>query len=302
MCAVVLLLGSATGITLLIQNLSAAPTIPQGGAGQSALPPASSQAGPAVSGGPQGGDISKESWDFIGPVQQDVLQMSLVAPDYRMIALPANGRVDMSYFDDVTFVGDSITQGMEYYKTIPNASYCAYKGIGPKQIYDGTIQTHHNGDQDVPMEFLRASNPKKVYVLMGTNTMVTFDDDTLLLYYDEMLAQIMQNLPGVQIYVQSITPVIPGVDSRMSNERIAGLNDRLAKMAWEKGLYFVNLQEALADENGGLRTEYGAASDGYHMTGQGTRAWLEYLITHTAYHPDNPYLEGSGYYQQLLPE
>ena len=307
MCAVVVLLGMATGITVLIQNLSGPAVLPPESGGQPQSQPQASQSVPqdgvdVSTGRPGDTGIDDSAWNYVGPAPQNVAQMSLTSPDYRMIALPANGRVDMSYFDDVTFVGDSITQGMELYGTIPNAKYAAYKGIGPKQIYDGTVQTHYNGDQDVPMEFLVASAPKKVYVLMGTNTMVSFNDDDLLAYYDEMLNQIMLNLPGVQIYVQSITPVIPGVDSRMSNERINGLNDRIAKMAWEKGLYFVNLQEALADENGGLRTEYGAAKDGYHMTGQGTRAWLEYLITHTAYHPDNPYLEGSGYYQQLLPE
>ncbi len=296
--SVVLMLGLSFGLTSIIQGFGGSST-------SSVLLPASTStptlADTSVSlpsiGAEGSGDA--ESWNFIGPVEQSTEQMQMVAPDYRMIALPENGRVDMSYFDTVTFVGDSITQGLQLWKTIPNAHFSAYRSINPREIYNGTIQTNMNGEEEVPIDAVVASQPDNIYVLLGTNTMMSYSDEDLLAYYSNMLDAFIERLPGVGIYVQSITPVVAGIDPRFDMDRIRSLNDQLAKMAWEKGLYFLDLHEALADENGDMRPEYGSQSDGYHMTAAGCDAWLEYLLTHTAYHPRNPYLEGSHYYQQL---
>lgn len=267
----------------------------------SSLPAESTSAGADA---PAGTDVpvDNSSWNFIGPVAQTINNMQILSPDYRMIALPENGRVDMSYFSTVTFVGDSITQGLELYKTqgIPNARYCAYKSIGPKQIYDGSIQTRADGTQEVPIEALVASAPRNVYILLGTNAMVGMDDASLLAYYQEMLTALRAALsPDVNFYIQAITPVRPGID-RLPQERITGLNHALAAMAWANGVNFVDLNEPLAGDDGYLREDF-SGSDGYHLTPAGYSAWVEYLVTHTAYSPENPYLEGSAYYQPVQP-
>lgn len=249
--------------------------------------------------------VDKTSWNFVGPVQQDAEAMTMVEPDRRMISLPENGRVDMAYFDTSVFVGDSITQGLQIYTSgIPNAKYCAYKGASPKAIYDGSIVTRTDGTQEVPMEALAGYQPDNVYILLGTNAMVAMDDEALLAYYSEMLDVMKATLlPGVNFYIQSITPVLQGVDGRFDMDRIRNLNDQLAKMAWEKGVYFLDLHEALAGDDGWLRSDYGATKDGYHLTPSGYSAWVEYLVTHTAYNQRHAhlYLEGSHYYTQLPP-
>ncbi|MDL2219322.1 GDSL-type esterase/lipase family protein [Ruminococcaceae bacterium OttesenSCG-928-O06] len=249
--------------------------------------------------------VDNTAWNFIGPVQQDAEAMLVVTPDRRMIALPENGRIDMQYFDNVVFVGDSITQGLEMYSAgIPNAKYCAYLGVSPKGLYDGSMQKRRDGVTEVPLEALVAHQPDNVYVLLGTNAMVGMGDEALLTYYSEMLDAFKEALhPEVCIYVQSITPVVQGRDARFDMDRIRALNDQLAKMAFEKGLYFVDLNEALAGDDGWMRSDYGAG-DGYHMTPAGYAAWVEYLVTHTAYNRRHAhlYLEGSNYYQQLPPE
>lgn len=296
------ILGAAYLITALIQGGSVPANV-----SSVSLPPVSvpqpvvsSQAPADPTGPPSPPAVDNTSWNFVGPVQQDAGDMQLIAPDYRMIALPENGRVDMRYFDTVTFVGDSLTQGMKLWG-VPNAHYCAYKSIGPKGIYDGSIWTNVNDNQEVPLEALAESQPDNVYVLLGPNAMVAYrDNDIFVTYFSEMLDAMKAALPeGVHIYLQSITPVRPGNQPGLQMERINTLNDMLAKLAWEKEVYFVDLTEALAGEDGYLREEYGAAKDGYHLTSTGVKAWVEYLITHTAYSPKNPYLEGSHYYSQL---
>jgi hypothetical protein len=89
--------------------------------------------------------------------------------------------------------------------------------------------------------------------------------------------------------VQSITPVLQGVDNRFHFEDFVYLNNELAKLAWEKGLYFLDLHETLAGDDGWLRKDYGAR-DGYHMQPVGYAAWVEYVVTHTAYSPRHAHL------------
>ena len=51
------------------------------------------------------------------------------ALDFRMAALPRTAPVEKSWFSQVSFVGDSLTQGMQMYDTgLPGAMFCAYRG------------------------------------------------------------------------------------------------------------------------------------------------------------------------------
>lgn len=237
--------------------------------------------------------VTEQDWNTIGPLLQ-TNNTTLTAPDYRMIALPENGRVDISYFNDTTFIGDSITQGFSLYtKSLP-AKYCAYKNISPKGIYDGSAWENQNKETEVPLDAIVASNPQKVYILIGANALGGTTDEAFIQYYTEMLNQIKNRLgPNVQYYIQSITPVRP--DSKFDQNRINQINDLLAQLAYQQDMHFVNLVEVLAGDDGYLREEY-AGYDGIHMLEPGYTAWIDYLVTHTAYNPQNPYLEGSPAY------
>lgn len=297
--AVLAMLGIAWLLSVFIQGGKEELTqpVPSSVVSTGSIPAASSSSVPAASSTPAAQLTDNSAWNAPGPIQQNAEQMQLISPDYRMIALPENGRVAMEYFNTATFVGDSLTQGLELYKQqgIPNAHYCAYKGIGPKQIYDGSIQKRRDGEQEIPMDALVASQPDNVYILLGANAMVGMDDESVIAYYKEMLTQIKANLnPAVGIYIQALTPVRPDNKPAFDMERIRGLNNQLAKMAWEESVYFIDLMEPLQAEDGFLREEF-AGSDGYHLSPEGYSAWVEYLVTHTAYNRRNPYLEGSPY-------
>lgn len=209
------------------------------------------------------------------------------ALDFRMAALPQTPPVDVSYFTQASFLGDSLTQGMQIYDTgLPNANFCAYKGVGPNAVVNGTTCKRSDGVEEVPMEALAAQQPKVLYVLLGTNVLGRDGDyANFLTYYRLMLDMIHQQLPDTIVYVQSITPVRPEVSAEerhagLNRDRLCRINDELAAIALEKNCYFLNLWEALADENGDLKAEY-AQPDGYHLKPEGYTAWVEYLSTHT---------------------
>ena len=207
------------------------------------------------------------------------------ALDFRMAAVPQSTAVEKSWFNDVSFVGDSLTQGMQLYDTgLPNAHFCAYKGVGPNAVVNNTTCRRADGEKEVPMEALASQQPRALYILLGTNVLTSDSDYTsFLTYYRLMLDMISQALPNTKIYVQSITPVRPEVSKKspgLYKERLCEINDALSAIALEKGCTFLNLWEALADENGDLIEEY-AQPDGYHLLPAGYDAWVEYLCTHT---------------------
>ncbi|MFV8224236.1 hypothetical protein ACKVMQ_14020, partial [Faecalibacterium hattorii] len=89
------------------------------------------------------------------------------ALDFRMAALPASAPVEKSWFAQVSFVGDSLTQGLQIYDTgLPGAQFCAYKGVGPNAfVENGTSCKRVDGVTEIPLDALTAQQPKAVYVL-----------------------------------------------------------------------------------------------------------------------------------------
>ncbi len=222
------------------------------------------------------------------------------AMDYRLAAQGASGLVDKVYFDGATFIGDSITQGLQLYSTgLPNANYCAYRSVGPQAFVNGTTVTDVNGVSQIPLEALVESAPEQVYIMLGTNTLTSNSDYTsFLAYYGQLIDMIKELLPHVEIYVQSVPPVRPEVSATrpgLYKERLAMINDELAALALSKDCYYINLWEVLADENGDFRAEF-AAADGIHMNPDGYAVWVEYLRTHTEYKPGVVYEVGTSYY------
>ena len=207
------------------------------------------------------------------------------ALDFRMAALPRTAPVEKSWFSQVSFVGDSLTQGMQMYENgLPNAHFCAYKGVGPNAEVTGTTCKRADGGAEIPMDVLAAQQPRALYILLGTNVLNRDDDySSFLTYYRLMLDMVSQSLPNTTLYVQSITPVRPEVREKhpgLYKERLCRINDELAAIALEKHCVFLNLCEVLADENGDLKAEY-AQPDGYHIKPDGYSVWVEYLAAHT---------------------
>ena len=266
---------------------------PQTGAGgiaQNILAPLPMQGEAASGSGSEGaadssGTAQAVQLESFGPARQTDGAYTIKAYDASVIRQPTCGQVDLSYFSDAAFLGDSLTQGMQIYSSgLPEASFCAYRGANPSVVVNGTTCKRSDGGTEVPMEVLTARQPPVLYILLGTNVLNRDGDySSFLTYYRLMLDMISQALPNTQIYVQSITPVRPEVRNShpgLYKERLCEINNELAAIALEKNCAFLNLWEALADDNGDLKAEY-AQPDGIHIKPEGYPAWVEYLATHT---------------------
>ncbi len=257
---------------------------------------------PADSSEEQGSDSSTTPGTitpFVLPdtVEQTINTQPMQSPSYKMLSLPENGTVDISYFNDVTFIGDSLAQGfVEVYSTFPDSGSVAFKSMSSDGFVTKLVEDAE-GNSVSPIELVANNNPKKVYILIGVNDLVWMSDDQMVASFGMLIDALGQRIPGLQIYLLSVPPQTAsrGTDERYSVARINGLNDRLAVMAIEKNAYFVDLHEILADEAGNLKEDI-AAGDGFHITPQGYLMIRDYLMTHTVHTPSNPYVEGSPLY------
>lgn len=301
----VLLAGLVWFVVGIAGRLSAAPSSSSAPAASGSAPAAVSAAAatpaPAASDGSTTA-LSREPWAG-GSVARTINTFAPVATDRRMIALPENGEVELSYFDDATFVGDSITTGWNVYRAadglLPDAHVVAEIGVSPPVGGVQWARNKNTSDLYDPMQAIADTVPKKVYLMFGTNLLVNQSDateDKLISDYGTFIDDLGARIPGCEIYIQSILiPTAEGTAAKpgLNAERINRVNDRLAALAFEKGCHYLNVQEYLC-RDGVLNWDI-AAADGIHLNIEGYRAWLHYLRTHTAYRADTAYVGGSPY-------
>ncbi|MEG1550056.1 MAG: GDSL-type esterase/lipase family protein [Ruthenibacterium sp.] len=234
-------------------------------------------------------------WNTMMPLDRTI-NFEMMSVDSRMLSLPQNGRVSRDYFKTALFIGDSITQGMDLYDdALPDGAtqVCAYLGIGPKQILENSVGKRRDKTEVAMWDDICAKTPQNIYILLGTNALVSQTDESISKFYGDLLDKLRTQFPKIPIYVQAITPVTADTAAKrpnMANDRIRLLNNALCQIVLSKGMYYVNIQEAIANVAGDLPDEI-AGTDGYHLQPEGYRLWIDYLSTHTAYSPYNvPFL------------
>ena len=209
--------------------------------------------------------------------------------------------MDLSYFSDAAFLGDSLTVGFSDYSiNLGGALICGYTGVGPDAIVNRSAVKSSVRGQEVALDVLAAARPKKLYILLGTNTLTTLGAaDRFLAYYGQMLDLLRQALgDDCVIYVQSIPPVRPEAAAEkpgLASDVLRSVNEQLAQLAAQKGCVYLDLWEAMADGEGNLK-EVLAAPDGVHFSaGNGYGAWVTYLRNHAKYASTNAWTLGSAY-------
>ena len=239
--------------------------------------------------------------ETFGPARQTAGGYTVKAQDSSTIRQPSCGQVDLSYFADAAFLGDSLTVGFSDYNiNLGGALICGYTGVGPDAIVNRSAVKSSTRGEEVALDVLAAAHPKKLYLLLGTNTLTTLGAaDRFLAYYGQMLDLLRQTLGNdCVIYVQSIPPVRPAAAAEkpgLASDVIRSVNEQLALLAADKGCVYLDLWETFADGEGNLK-EVLAAPDGIHFSaGNGYGAWVTYLRNHAKYSAANAWTPGSAY-------
>lgn len=204
-------------------------------------------------------------------------------------------RVDKSYFDDVAFVGDSISNYLGYYATangaLGNAQFLTSGSLSATnalwEISDESVHPRYNGVKMLVEDAVAASGAKKLYIMLGMNDLGINTLDEAEQKYRTLLDKIIAKSPGIQICIESMTPMLRTeralTDQYLNNTNIAAYNERLSKMCQEKGWSFINVASVFYAEDGFLKPEFCSdpTSMGIHPSNAGCDRWIDYLYTHT---------------------
>ncbi len=124
------------------------------------------------------------------------------------------------------------------------------------------------------------TKPEAIFVLIGINDLIRqIPEETVLANQREIVRYLKWAHPTVQIVVQSILPhaadgaIWEGRERllALSNHRIRALNQQLAKMAADEGVFYLDLHPLFVDNEGNLRSDL--TTDGLHLSPQGYWVW-----------------------------
>lgn len=165
---------------------------------------------------------------------------------------------------DVVFFGDSITRGSSFQDYFEDLTI---------------VNLGLTGDTITKMQtrvgMISAVNPEKIFIMAGVNDLNNYQGDLNVIVerYEVLLAEIKEECPNVEIYIQSILPV--NTDMRgnsISNENICELNGLIKEMAEQKGIIFIDLYELYAVD--GVMPEE-LTKDGIHLYDEAYERWAE---------------------------
>jgi len=204
--------------------------------------------------------------------------------------------VDKNYFNDAVFIGDSISLGFKIYNVLPPANVIAERSVHVSSIANDQPVYKTVAGKDITlfnaMKGLKVK-PKKIYVLLGTNSLPWLANDEHIGYYEKVIDRLIKEYPEAVIYIQSVTPITKGAEDfykskkqDFDNAKVRDFNQKLYDLAKKKKLYYLDIRAVLVDKKGELSTEFvGKGSDGVHFLKNGHKAIYEYYKTHTAFSP-----------------
>ena len=201
--------------------------------------------------------------------------------------------VDAAWFDDAVFVGDSVTLKLSYYcEDHPEALsdtqfFCAgslsyTNALWPLDDPDA-VHPYYQGQNYLTQDCAKVTGAKKVLIMLGLNDIGLSGIDGTMENVHKLIGNIKTASPGVTIYIESVTPMIQGVEGELlNNEKIRELDEKLEQFSNENGYQYLDVYHRLADSDGYLPLAYCSDPEdmGMHFTDEGCVAWIEYLTTH----------------------
>lgn len=185
---------------------------------------------------------------------------------------------DKDYFSSSLFIGDSISTGLSLYGFLDQQNVFAQQGLAPSTALDADIDGVTLSDK------IASFKPKKIFVMLGTNSVGYADNKTLAGNMKELVEKISA-LTKAKIYVVSIPPVTQEAEKSDENaltlKDITDYNTKLKSAISGTSATFIDLNSILSDKDGYFNADY-AEMDGIHFMGKTYEVMLSYLQKHSS--------------------
>ncbi len=195
--------------------------------------------------------------------------------------VPWSGEIEADYFNDVLLAGDSRMGAMYLWGSLENAQVEYVTSLNLWLI--DTMKLDNHDDDATMMDVLSTTDKNNIYLLFGINEIrnsESYFDSWAYEQYQSILTMLRENNPDSDIYIMSTyhPRSISGLPEPALSEHLNWVNTRLADLARQNYMYYLDLDNGMTDEEGLIRDEY--VGDGLHFGPTGTRALEEYIKTH----------------------
>lgn len=204
--------------------------------------------------------------------------------------MPPTARADAAYFNDVVFIGDSVTAKLMFYNiattALGNAQWLASTSLGLHNAMwsidnPDAVHPSYQGQKVTVPDGVALTKCKKVYLMLGVNDLSWNDTQGALSDLMTLTGNILAKSPDVTLVIQSVTPMYKET-STLTNRKIEEFNLAVSELCREKGWHFLDVASVLRDDRGFLPKDYCSDPDsmGIHFTNVACQKWVEYLYTH----------------------
>ena len=198
------------------------------------------------------------------------------------------------FFDDVVFVGDSVSLGLRNYVTnqrnkgaecLGKAQFLVAGSMGYGNSLGAigsanSIHPKYQGKEIMIEDGVQKTGAKKVFIMLGLNDFCAYSVDTGMKNAEKLIGRIIEKNPDVKIYVQSVTPVIKAKEhGRFNNQSIDTFNAALKNLCNANGWTYVDVASSLKGADNCFKDEYCSDKDaqGVHMSYAGCKVWIDML-------------------------
>ncbi len=196
--------------------------------------------------------------------------------------VPQSEKKDNDYLNSCLFIGDSVLKGLTEGGIIPENNAITGDDVSIKSINSATVN-----EKDNPVSVskkLAAMQGDNIYIVLGTDSMDSMTNEAMLKEYKSFLKSVLSDNNEKNIYIVSVPPVTAEREndrvSPVLNSSVKLFNEALLDIADEMGVYYIDVNSALSDDQGKLKPEY-SESDGKALSEEGNKVFLEYMLSHT---------------------
>ena len=206
----------------------------------------------------------------------------------KNVKVTTGSPVDISWFDDCVFLGDSFTNGLGLYNDsfgeLGNAQFVCAACIGwvssQYGMYDpNEFHPLYNGQKVFMYDAPALTGANKVVITLGMNDVGCFGIDGTLEAADSFIAKIRELTPNVKIYITTVTPMVAAAEyDLLNNPLIKEYNERLPEFARQHNCGFLDTWSVFANADGKLPEELCIDPDGlgFHLNDKGNHMLCDF--------------------------
>ena len=187
-------------------------------------------------------------------------------------------RVDVDYFEDALFVGDSRMVGIKEYGGLKEPTYFAYTGLSTFGLYGKELEVKNIGMITFE-DLISHYHFGKVYIMLGIN-----EAGSKLSDYqnklDSIVADVTEKQPDAIIFLMAnlhVTKYKSQTDKTYSNAHIDEINAAIDKIAAKYGGYYIDANFLFDDGEGNLSKD--CAADYAHLKGKCYLDWIDFICS-----------------------